>query len=249
MMLDKRIGDEVLNPNEFAVPLADHDYRLSTDDVDVWRCRIADAAAAGEDFFELLSQDERQRADRFRVEHARTQFMVARGALRILLSRYLRIPPAEIDFHYTDRGKPFVETSISFNIAHSENICLIAITKERAVGVDVEAVRPDVDHAAVAARIFPPGSLARFSAAAAGDKVRVFFELWTRNEAYLKATGDGLFSSRAQEPTRGWSFTTLAPDPGYIGTAALNSEKVKIKLWHLTTPLLSTVFRNYDDVS
>src|SRR5262245_49642171 len=121
---------------------------LEGNDVHVWRCRLSESAGSAADLLRLLSSDERERADRFRVEHARAQYVVTRSALRSLLGAYLRTPPDDLRFTYTDRGKPCLDhtsSPIAFNVAHSREICLIALASSVTVGVDVEEVRLDVD--------------------------------------------------------------------------------------------------------
>src|SRR5262245_7598148 len=99
--------------------------------VHLWKCNVEENAVSAHEMFRLLSLDERQRAERYRVENARRQFVIARGALRQILGGYLDLSPEALDFGYLEHGKPRLRNEnvdgISFNLSHSENICLIAI--------------------------------------------------------------------------------------------------------------------------
>jgi 4'-phosphopantetheinyl transferase len=79
---------------------------LGDDEIHVWRAVLARPPSEVEALRELLSDDELERADRFRFPHDRSSFIVARGTPREILSRYLRLPPALLRFDCNDFGKP-----------------------------------------------------------------------------------------------------------------------------------------------
>lgn len=140
----------------------------------------------------LLSADERSRAQRYRFDGDRRRFVTVRSSLRRLLGRYLDAPAADLDFTYSDRGKPALrDVALSFNVSHSQDVALIAIAGDRAVGVDLEYHRSS-NIPALARRFFHPQEAAELQARPASDRDRRFFQYWTAKEAYLKATGDGL---------------------------------------------------------
>ena len=168
---------------------------LPEPEIEVWLARLdLDADQAGY-CASLLSRDERLRADRFHFERGRRRFTVARGILRILLGTHLKMQPAAIAFGYSKNGKPFVAgraTQIHFNVSHAEERALYAISKRCAVGVDIEYLNRDIDCGRLAERFFTPGERAALQLIPEIDRKQAFFACWTRKEAVVKATGDGL---------------------------------------------------------
>src|SRR6516162_7336519 len=89
---------------------------------------------------DLLDPEEQQRAARFKVDAARKQFIVSHAFLRLALERYLEIPAREIKFRVSAYGKPDLDlaTDLTFNLSHTEGTAVLALARERRVGVDVE---------------------------------------------------------------------------------------------------------------
>lgn len=144
-------------------------------------------------FNDVLSEDERARAAKFRFDHDRKRFTSGRTALRLLLGGYLKTNPEKIEFVYGPAGKPSVGNSaVSFNLAHSGPHALIGFTLDHQLGIDVEQIREIDDMVTVAQYSFSPGEFRRWRALPADQKVRAFYRCWTRKEAYLKAIGEGI---------------------------------------------------------
>jgi 4'-phosphopantetheinyl transferase len=168
---------------------------LRADEVHVWRATLDLPAQSVEQLEPLLSADERERARRFHFERDRRRWVIARGWLRTLLGRYLAAAPETLSFHYGRFGKPQVtnlETALEFNVSHSGEILLIAVTLRRAVGVDVERIRPDLSVIEIAERFFSPAECSALAALPPDVQPDAFFDCWTRKEAYIKARGDCL---------------------------------------------------------
>ena len=171
--------------------------------VHVWRASLAAAeaeVAAGE---ALLDPAELARARRFHFERDRNRFTVARGLLRQLLGRYLDIEPAAVAFALGPHGKPGlaleVENALRFNLSHSGTQALFVFAPEREVGIDLEAgSRLGDDWPALAKRIFSAPERAELEALPAEVRRDAFLNGWTRKEAYLKATGQGLVNGLQQ---------------------------------------------------
>jgi len=144
--------------------------------------------------YQLLSVDEKARAQRFLVDRPRNAFVLTRGTLRTLLARYLGGEPATIRFHYEAQGKPYLdgEDALSFNVSHTDGLALIGIVRGRRIGVDVEKANRETEVEKLAERFFSE-SERRDLKRLRGDELRAaFFRVWTRKEAYIKATGEGL---------------------------------------------------------
>ena len=144
-----------------------------------------------------LADEEKARAARFIFERDRDRFIAARGILRDLLGRYLRCAPQTIEFVYGPRGKPAVagaaaRPDICFNLSHSHGLAVVAIGREREVGIDVELIRPEFAGEEIAKRYFSAKEIAELSRLPAELRTEGFFLCWTRKEAYIKAKGDGL---------------------------------------------------------
>jgi 4'-phosphopantetheinyl transferase len=165
--------------------------------VDVWRVRGPLPADELRRLRCTLDASERDRADRFLVEHARETFVSARGALRSALSRYLGCDPRELEFTYGPHGKPALAGpgstgGLEFNLSHSSRLVLFAVGR-RPVGIDVERIRADIEHEQLARRFFSAAESRRLlEEAAPGERLEAFFRCWTRKEAYLKLEGAGL---------------------------------------------------------
>ena len=174
----------------------------AAEEVHLWRLPLL--ASAGDLFAlqALLSEDERQRAIRYRFDRDRLRYTIARGMLRRILAAYLGRPPAELKFGYGERGKPFLQLtesgsgargrSLEFNLSHSGELALFAVASGRAIGVDVEQERALEDWAAIAERFFAAGEQAAIARLPQKERQRAFFDCWARKEAYIKAVGDGL---------------------------------------------------------
>ena len=184
---------------------------LGAHDVHVWRVPLDDDARA-ESYWSLLSEEERRRAARFVRDVHRRRFVAAHGALRSILAAYVDAEPAALDFVSGEHGKPALRDvtgrpSVEFNLSHSDDLALVAVARARAVGVDLERWS-EVEHLELAERFFSPGERDALRALAHAPHLveAGFFAAWTRKEAYLKATGQGI--------TRGLHHFDVALTPG-----------------------------------
>jgi len=164
--------------------------------VHVWRVRLDEPPAAGSEAA-VLSPDEVARGSRFHFEKDRIHFTRCRYALRGVLAGYLALPAGMIRFEYMTSGKPQLAAEqnprvLHFNVSHSANMALIAVGSERRLGVDIEKIRADVDMTALAERFFSLRERTGLQALPDHFRVQGFFACWTRKEAFLKATGEGL---------------------------------------------------------
>ena len=147
--------------------------------------------------WQFLSEDERSRANQFKRERLKTNFVAARGNLRIILAQWLNCEPREIYFQYGDRGKPYLQDSqgIYFNLAHSQDLAIYAVSRDREVGIDLEFMNPNCDFEGIAQRYFSPSEQQVIKDLGDRDKdlaIQAFYRAWTLKEAYGKATGQGI---------------------------------------------------------
>lgn len=169
-------------------------YELGARDVHVWRASLdLDPTAMLPD----LSDDELARAGAYHFSKDRKRFVVGRGILRRLLAGYLGDKPRELQFDYGPQGKPalagiYRDAGVSFNLSHAADAALYAVTRERAIGIDIEQIRPGFAGDGIAERFFSAAERRSMASLPPGAKDAAFFACWTRKEAYIKATGQGL---------------------------------------------------------
>jgi 4'-phosphopantetheinyl transferase len=145
--------------------------------------------------FALLDGGEQQRALRTSHHGTRLEFAKTRALLRVVLSRHTRRPPGSLTFAIDARGKPFLDGhhGLHFSVSHSAGMALIAVAPAP-VGVDIERMDASLDFQNIAEGIFSRSEFEMLASRKGAQQADAFFAIWTRKEAYLKATGDG-FSS------------------------------------------------------
>jgi len=171
-----------------------------------------------------LSTEERARAARLRLEADRSRFIAVHATLRELLGARCHSAPASLIFHAGAHGKPrLAGSSVQFSLSYSGALAAYAFARGRAVGIDVEAVRPIAGADAIAARVFPATERRAYAALAPEARVAGFLKGWTRTEALAKALGGGLGLAPAALDAaleEGWGVRSFAPAPGFEGAVA-----------------------------
>jgi len=201
---------------------------LAPGEVHVWALDLDDAPAAT--LATLLDAGERRRAGAYiHAEHGR-RFVAGRGLLRLLLGRYLDEAPEQLSFTCKAAGKPMLAGAsrfgwLQFNVAHTGRLALYAVASGRDVGVDVEQILAERFSLRIADTFFSPREAALIRRLAEPRRAHTFFTLWTRREALLKATGDGLAGLDAcdlnpDRPTR-WQVQDLHVATGYAAALAV----------------------------
>lgn len=204
----------------------------------------------------VLSADEQERADRFKVQPPRKQFVTTRSALRLLLAYYLDSQPLDIEFEYADHGKPNIrhpDTTLQFNVSHAKECALIAIADSFPIGVDIEWLERKTDTNALSKRFYSVAEQQQLGKLPADQRHRAFLNLWTQKEAFLKAQGSGLsrdtrtFSvstagglladERQPAAAEKWTIRTLIPAPGYCAAVAAPAADIVIRQFTHTIDL------------
>ena len=144
---------------------------------------------------DVLSPEEREYATVFHNERARRQFVISRGMLRLLLSRYLDRPTTDIQFETEGDGKPVLagNRDLEFNLSHSGEIVVYAVAASRPVGVDLEQLRPMPRALELARRFLSPEENEAIAAAPQELRDREFLSSWVKREAYAKARGTSIW--------------------------------------------------------
>lgn len=176
-------------------PFAPDEVNATADSVHVWLFSLSQPAACLGGLERCLSADEIVRADRFHFAHLRQHYVAGRGIMRQILARYLDISAAELRFDYREHGKPELEYApipLKFNLSHSGQLGLLAVSLGRQVGADIEFMRPMEDLHSIAEAYFSTREIMDLQALPVQQQARGFFNCWTRKEAYLKGIGKGL---------------------------------------------------------
>ena len=174
----------------------------------------------------LLSEDEIRRADRFLVDKVRQHFIVGRGVLRTIIGRYVNVAPEKLSFNFGERGKPAINhPTLRFNLSHAADLLMLAILNDAEIGVDVEYIRPMREMQSVAHDNFSTQEFSAWDRLPEAQKQHAFYTIWTRKEAYIKATGDGF-----RLPLK--SFTVSHDTPPRF----LQMETDDLRCWSLYQP-------------
>jgi|CXWL01.1.fsa_nt_gi 4'-phosphopantetheinyl transferase len=171
---------------------------IENEAIHVWGFSLDGSPSFVEQCRSWLSEDERGRAGRFISQQDQRRFVLAHGGLRAVLGRYLGLGPDAVELDRSEAGKPFVrkerrgQSAITFNMSHAHGRALIAVSKGRQVGVDLERIRSDIKVAKLSARYFAPSEQAAIVQLAEEQRAPRFFRYWVVKEAVLKAQGIGL---------------------------------------------------------
>jgi 4'-phosphopantetheinyl transferase len=205
---------------------------VSSRTVHIWRVRLTGGQALIDRFLPVLTCDERARGERFVRLEDRTRFIAARGALREVLGSYLSIPAESVRLQYSQTGKPSLadRDDLHFNVSHSGDLALLALSGQP-VGIDVEQIKPDFDFAGISQRFFRAEEVAELDATGEASKVQRFFALWTRKEAFLKATGKGVPGLESSLAGAQWKIEAIDADPGYAAAVAHKGEELSFWQW------------------
>jgi 4'-phosphopantetheinyl transferase len=208
-------------------------FLLTPGVVDVWSLPIGAPPEIVEQLRQVLAPDECERANRFRFEEHRALFVAGRAILRILLSCYVAEDPGRLVFLYGTKGKPSLRDypRLHFNLGHSGNRAVYAVAAT-GLGIDIELIKPAPDWKKISRRFFSAREVEDLETLEAEQQISAFFCCWTRKEAYLKATGDGIstsldrfYAGALPSHARGaieedgkavqWFFKDLKLDPDY----------------------------------
>lgn len=230
--------------------------KLCESEVDLWQIQLANQEWGLQYLRGLLSQDEMQRADRFHFEKHRNRFIVARAAMRMILAAYVGRTPQELVFFYGAKGKPELSPpqnslKVQFNVSHSEDLALLAVTLEHRVGVDIEFIKDDFATDEIATRFFSEIETRILRTLPPTERTKAFYNCWTRKEAYIKALGEGLslplksFSvtfgpntvpalswvDLAPEEISRWQMHDIAAPQGYAAALVIEGQGHYLRQW------------------
>ena len=173
------------------------EFTLPENEVVIWRASLDCEDGVLRELEAALSPDEKLRADRFHFCRDRDHFIAGRGILRTLIGAYLHSDPKGLAFRYGPHGKPELQHarndhSLCFNLSHKDGFAVYAFARNRRLGIDLESIAPEFPGEEIARRFFSLGELEELLALPPEARAEGFFLAWTRKEAYVKASGQGL---------------------------------------------------------
>lgn len=165
-------------------------------EIHCWKASVYQLIHFRNQFFNLLSENEKERAKKFISEKSSDTYILAHGFLRFLLSRYISTPPPSIEFSLGVNGKPFLSLkNLHFNLSHSKEEIVIAVC-HFIIGCDIEEINPGKDVRLIIKDFFSPEEKLRLESSS--SEYEHFLKLWTSKEAFLKATGIGILTELNQ---------------------------------------------------
>ena len=149
------------------------------------------------DYWNILSNDEISRCERFCFDRDRHRHLVTWALARTMLSNYADISPKAWEFGNNQHGRPHISGPVSapnlrFNLSHTRSLIACIVAPELDVGIDVEDCRRNISGPAIARRYFSAREVAAFERLTKNEHAAAFFEYWTLKEAYVKAVGRGI---------------------------------------------------------
>lgn len=226
---------------------------ISPDSVNVYWVSVAKNQNLISVYQKYLSVDEQEKASRFKFKVDKERFIISRGILRILSGRFLQIDPKQIEFNYSEYGKPSYRENqdLKFNLSHSEDMIVIGFTKGFEIGIDVEFIKTDFEPLKLARNFFSKTEITLLENQPKSELFKTFFRCWTRKESFIKAEGSGLsfpldqfavsadiddhaellqtdwdFSERYQ-----WKLYSYIPATQYIGALAVRNKLSRIEFF------------------
>ncbi len=186
---------------DFSFKMNSKEYHpLKLDEVHIWSACLSENENNMPYFASLLSHDEQKVVSCFRFSRDQKRFTLCRGILRSLLAGYIGEPPEKIEILYGLWGKPCLpkEKVLFFNLSHSRDYALYAVTQSYEVGIDLEYRDKAFEVEDMAQNIFSRGELSHWNALNPEEKTKFFFEYWVSKEAFLKASGKGWLESKQE---------------------------------------------------
>lgn len=243
-------------PDTLRWPVSSVPPPLSAGQAHLWRIDLLESLPPVE-LVQALSAAEREHAERFYFERDRRRFIVSHAALRAILAAYLQLEPGEMIYTFGPSGKPAVDParhgrSLAFNLAHSEELALVALAEAQDVGVDIEYIRPLEKLDELARYNLTAGEWAAFETLPAWQKSRAFFRTWAGKEAYIKALGRGLslplntfalsekpdlpgactvLEANSGLPVAGWTIWEVEVRDGYAAALAIPDSICDFQGW------------------
>jgi 4'-phosphopantetheinyl transferase len=235
------------------------ELEFSEDYIDIWLINLAEEESDIFNHQRFITVDEKNRATRYISGKKSREFIITRSALRNIIGYVLNENPKRIGFDYTSSGMPLLDanwshTDIIFNVSHSHDLAVIAVSIKNIIGIDIEKVHEDIEYEKLSRRFFSELEYKQIMDFNEESRLDAFFATWTRKEALVKATGTGiaygldkfdvsvapdqpaeLLGNRWQDGCQpNWSLMNIETWPDYKACLAVAGERMPdIRYWRL----------------
>jgi len=216
-------------------------------EIDIWTIPLDTNQNSTETLKSLLDTQELERHDKLHPNH-QYRYLVSHAACRDILGRYTNTPTKQIIYSKNNHGKPALihDHPVYFNLSHSHDLAVLAISNHAEIGVDVEHLKSKPQWKKIAKRFFTKTEVSFLLDKPKEEQERFFFQVWTRKEAYIKAIGTGLSTSlssfdvtasktikplNSTKSDDNWYLEDLNLSPQYKGTVAQSTTIKKIRYY------------------
>lgn len=223
---------------------------LQENEIHIWQASLERWPEPRSVALDVLSVQELQRGERFLREEHRRRFCLARAFLRVILAHYIGVAAKLLQFREGAYGKPYLDPNsddVQFNLSHSQDQAIYAVNLRQEVGVDIECISPEMEIQPLIARFFTLIERQYIASLPDNQQRYAFYQIWTRKEAVMKATGLGLSGlSKSTASAQNCSIIDLKMTLGYTaalamaGTVGAFPKKIRYKsIQGLDQPLTS----------
>jgi len=226
---------------------------IGADEIHVWEINLCPSRDGDAHLIDFLSNAERERAKRFVFEYDRIAYIRSHATMRCLIANYLGRAADEVRFGKGEFGKPYIVDGkgLVFNLSHSSGLALLAIARDRDVGIDIERMREGGSILEIADKFFSTEESADIHSRSGADQLKAFYKCWTRKEAYIKALGRGLSLplNSFSVPIRGlesvtaviwegrkWYFLDVRVEAPYLASLVVEGDGKKLRYCRSIAP-------------
>ena len=189
--------------------------------VEIWHGDILLKESEEQDYWPLLSENEKEKANAFTRSDLQKKYIKTRGVLRKTLASYLKIEPQNIIIKIGKYGKPYLEaSSVYFNLSHTGNKFAVVVCNFSDVGIDVERYRARKNLSALVKKCFSEEESLYWHSLPERQKIQMFYRFWVRKEAFVKAVGRGLALGLEQCIINSDNHTLFSSVPEIYGLAS-----------------------------
>ncbi|HSD64457.1 MAG TPA: 4'-phosphopantetheinyl transferase superfamily protein [Ignavibacteriaceae bacterium] len=232
-------------------------YTINQNEVHVWNYPLNIVDTDVEYFYGLLTDEEKKGIDKIRLQGVRDGRVISKVIVKDIISKYLGVNSDQIKYSYNRFGKPVLPEDINFpglnfNISHSESLGIIALVKQKQIGVDLERIIDLADLDDIIKLCFSKNEQGFFKDLEGLEKTKLFYKVWTGKEAFIKAIGKG-FSfplenisfelninkeiiiseiSDFQDNIDKWHVYNFSPEENYTSTIVVNMNSFLTKKFY-----------------
>ena len=230
------------------------EFILNENEVHIWNYSLEPDKNLAELYFNNLSEDEKDRVKKIIIKEVKYRSILSKVITKKILSKYLDRKITQINYCYNKFGKPKLSSEINhldlnFNISHSGNLGVIAISKNKQIGIDIEQIVELNDLNDLIDLIFTENEIRQIGLLDQIDKTKMFYKIWTAKEAFVKAIGYGLsfpvkniefeinrirgisikFVKEFPDSLNDWQIYNFSPEESYTSTIAVKMNPIKTK--------------------